>query len=698
MKKFSGSISIYFVFAIVLIISVILSVTEIARINCQKLYLQIATDSALDSMASLYHRKLYKYYNLYGVEYRTLDMLETEYLEYMYPYFISEERYINNWYIANIDQDNIKMTIKTLSDDYYLEKEIINYEKYKLAGKAIKFLGKEIFIKDEDDNKKLFEEADTLFKEVEKSNLYGEIYERYFDFTDDIKALENYARKIQDFVDKINLTLNRIKTMSTGGSKSNAEAALSKFEELDSRVSNLYGNLVAFRDKMKDFRQLVTENYQKYQHDKASDYYEFNDEIIEFVESEFEHFISFVDEDSDMNKAVEVGFENCTWLSRMAGEDYREIRKYVSELSYLEAELRYEKSMKGKDRDTEKIRALQEEIKDLLKEISDFLKDVKENYRDVRLDAIPIIVSSTNHSDKESILKKLIGFKNGLLINLILDSDVLSQISSEHINYLSFNIMSNSDAISLEKVLFGEYELDKFNYFNKDLNDEVTISGSKRYEVERLISGRTDDLASLKDVINQIFLIRIAMNVLHIYKSSEKRQAARKFTALLFSGFSPLMVEAMFLVMITAWGTAQAVIDMKKLMKNKRVKLMHDDDSWTVSVDSILSVAAGNITGINDEDDKGIALNYKDYLRILLFKTRQVDVNARMVSIIDRNIKDEQESFDFEKMVYSFYVENKFTCKHFFTNLVFVPAKSVELYDQYAVRTDGYRCFYDNGE
>ena len=90
--------------------------------------------------------------------------------------------------------------------------------------------------------------------------------------------------------------------------------------------------------------------------------------------------------------------------------------------------------------------------------------------------------------------------------------------------------------------------------------------------------------------------------------------------------------------------------------------------------------------------------HYKDYLRILLFKTRQVDVNARMVSIIDRNIKDEQESFDFEKMVYSFYVENKFTCKHFFTNLVFVPAKSVELYDQYAIRTDGYRCFYDNGK
>ena len=33
MKRYRGSVSIYFVFAIILIISVIMSVTEIARIN-----------------------------------------------------------------------------------------------------------------------------------------------------------------------------------------------------------------------------------------------------------------------------------------------------------------------------------------------------------------------------------------------------------------------------------------------------------------------------------------------------------------------------------------------------------------------------------------------------------------------------------------------------------------------------------------
>ena len=697
MKRYRGSISIYFVFAIVLIISVILSVTEIARINCQKLYLQIATDSALDSMASLYHRKLYKYYSLYGVEYRTLDMLETEYLEYMHPYFMNEDLPINNWYVADIDQDNINMEIKTLTDDYNLEKEIVNYEKFSLIGKTIKFLGKEIFF-NENDNSELIDEANNIFEEVEKSNLYSEIYDRYFNFAGDIKQLESYAKKISDYVDKVNVSINTIKAIGTSGSKSNAETVLKKFDELHSRINNLYNYLSSFKSKMASFRNTVNESYAKYNNDRATGRYKFNDEIIEFVESEFEHFLAFVDENSDMNKAVEEGFRNCKELTEIVNSDYEDIEEFVMEHEDLEEQLKEARRQKGDDYDSDEIKSLREDIKDLTKEISDFLKDLKESYKDVHMEQVRIIVSTTNHSDKEDLLNKLIGFKNGLLINLVLDTEVLSNISSESINYNSFNMMSKNNSVTIDKIIIGEYELDKFNYFNKELNEEVTPSGSKKYEVERLITGKKDDLSCIKDVVGQILLIRIAMNVLHIYKSAEKRRMARQFTAAIFSGFSPLMVEVMFLVMITAWGTAQSIVDLKKIMKNKRVKFMHDNNSWTVSVDSILKIAGGQIVDNDSDDDSGIAFNYKDYLRILLFKTKQSDVNARMASIIERNIKDEQESFDFEKMVYSFYVENKFACSHKFTNFVFVPAKDVVLYDKYAIKTNGYRCFYDNRE
>ena len=698
MKKYEGSISIYFVFAIILIISVVLSVTEIARINCQKLYLQIATDSALDSMASLYHRKLYKYYSLYGVEYRTKDLLETEYMEYMYPYFMSEDRFIKNWYIADFNQDNISMDIKTLTDETNLEKEIVNYIKLKLIGKAIRYFGKEIFINDENDGNKLLDEADSLFEEAEESNIYGEIHERYFDFSDDIKTLENYAKKIADYVDRVNLSLNRIKSMSTGGSKSNVGSTLPKFVELKDRIEKLYDNLSSFKNNMDDFRQVVNNSYARYQDDRASGNYEFNDEITEFIESEFEHFLSFVDEDSDMNKAVEEGFNNCSELVDVVDTDYAEIQNYYYEHEALEEQLRDARNQRGDDYDSDEVQSIREEIRELTSEVSDYLKEIKENYEDVVMDQIDILVSNSEHRENENLLKTLIGFKNGILMNLVIDSDIVSNISREQIGYLSFDIMSKNNSVTLDKVLIGEYELDKFFYYNKELNGEATSSGSKKYEVERLITGGNNDYDSLKNVINQILLIRIAMNVLHIYKSSEKRQLARQFTAVLFSGFSPLMVEAMFLLMITAWGIAQAIADLKKLMQNKRVKFMHDDNSWTMSVESILQVVGGHIADVDENDDVGFSLNYKDYLRLLLLKTRQSDINARMASIIDRNIKDEQASFDFEKMVYSFYVENRFKCRHFFTNFVFVPAKDVTLYDEYAIKTNGYRCFYDNRE
>ena len=697
MKKLSGSITIYFVFAILLIISVVLSVTEIARINCQKLYLQIATDASIDSMASLYHRKLYEYYNLYGVEYRTVDLLETEYLSYMYPFFRSEDAVLRNWYIANIDEENVDLKIRELVDETYLEKEILNYMDYKLIGKVVEFLGKEIFIEKKEDENKLVEEAESIFKEAEKSDLYNEIYERYFDFAGAIRTLEDYAKKISDYVNKVNLSLNGLKSMSTSGSKSNAETVSRKINELNDRINNLYNNLLSYKNKMNDFRNTVNESYLRYKNDVASGKYEFDDDIIAFIESEFQYFIDFVDEDSEMNKAVDLGFENCDNMSSIISEHNESINDYVSQHIDLENQLKEERNKRGDDRDTEEIAGIREEIKDLESEISDYLKDIKDTYKEMKMEQIDIEVSNGNKSSEESLLKKLTGFKNGVLLNLILDSDVISNISSDKINYNNFNIMSKNNSISIDKIILGEYEIDKFNYFNKELNGKKTNSGSTKYEVERLISGYSNDMDSIKDVVNKILLIRIAMNVLHIYKSAEKRQLARNFAMVLFSGISLLLAEAMFLLIITAWGTAQSIVDLQNLMKNNRVKFMHDNESWTVSVDSILDFARDRVVG-DERDDGGFALNYEDYLRILLATTRQSDINARMVSIIDRNIKDEQESFDFEKLVYSFYVENKFICKHFFTNFVFVPAKDISLYDQYAITTNAYRCFYDNKE
>lgn len=697
MNRCKGSVSIYFVFSITLIISVIMSVTEIARINCQRLYLQIATDAGLDSMASLYHRKLNEFYDLYGVEYRTNDELTTEYMEYIYPYFVDEERYIRNWYISNIDQDNISLSFKTLLDEENLENEILKYTRYKLVGNVISFLGKDIPIYCENDLDKLIDESNELFEEKEKSSVYSEVHERYFNFTEDIKKLEEYGRKIKTYVDKVNASINSLKTISTSGSKSNAETVSRKINELNSNISKLEDNLRSFKNKMNDFRQIVNDSYNLYERDLMSGRYEFNDEIIEFIESEFEHFLSFLDEESDMNKAIERGFEDSRVLSDMSIEHKRSMDYYVSEFVRIENELRAERRKKGSERDPDAIKALNEEKKTLQLDLLDELKEIKDTYKDTVLEQIQIITYSIHDTENESLINKIIGMKDGVLINLVISRNKLDGISDDKESYKQLNIMSKNNTISVDKLILGEYELDKFNYYNKELLNENTKSGSEKLEVERLIAGKESDLENIKEIINKIMLIRIAMNVLHIYKDARKRQAVRQFAITLFSGFSPLMVEAMFLVLITAWGISQSIVDVKRLMKNERVKFMHDDESWTMSIENILSVARENISvEESNGDDGGFSLNYKDYLRILLASTNQSTIDERMGRIIEHNLKSTQENFDIEKLIYSFNVENKFNCKHFFTNFVFVEANDVRLYNEYLINCSGYRCFYDD--
>ena len=133
------------------------------------------------------------------------------------------------------------------------------------------------------------------------------------------------------------------------------------------------------------------------------------------------------------------------------------------------------------------------------------------------------------------------------------------------------------------------------------------------------------------------------------------------------------------------------------ILNNKRVNFMHNNESWTVSIENILSIATNNsFTEEDGDNDRGLAMNYKDYLRLLLMLTDQSDIDARMVSIINKNLKDEQSSFDFEKLIFSFSVVNRFVCRHYFTNFVFVEANDTRLYNEYSITCDAYRCCYDN--
>ena len=691
--KFKGSISLYFALTITIIFSVVLSVTELAKIHAEKLYLQIATDSALDSMLSLYHRKLYDYYNLYGVEYLDVNSLETEYLSYMKPYLSSSNERVNSFYKARINEDGIYLKIDNLISNYYLEKEIKNYMNIALVGKVIDFLGNKVDINSEFDFNKLTESAKEIYNDTKKSSLYSEINERYFDFKDDIKTLENHGKKVPEYINFVNNKMLTLRVVSTSGSVANIYSVANDFKSVNSTVENLINSLISYQNSMNDFRKVVNDSKDRFERDKEEKYFDINSEVSEFVESEFETFLSFVDEESELNKKVVLKIEESQLFKSIINEYSTTLEYFRKEMCEIEEEISKEKRKKKEDRDNDYIRDLNDELKDIAKDASDYLKDIKDELKDLRIEEFVLVEKTGNHSSEETKLNKIIDFKNGLLLDMVLDKERINSISDKAITLKNINVLTNVSQISVDKIILTEYELDKFNYFNRDKFDEPVKSNSTSFEIERLINGNSSDKNNLKSTISKILLIRIAMNVLSIYTNSSRRQAARAFTYTIFGGFSRILAEAMFLLVLTAWGTAQSIADIRKLLTGKKVKFIHTNDSWTIDLQNLFNITNFD-SNIEYEDDKFPALSYKDYLRILLFITNQSDINSRMVALIDKNIKNVEGSFDIEKILYMYEVENTFVCKHFFTNFIFMRAKNVVLDKEYTIKTKGYRCYY----
>ena len=695
MKKLNGSISIYFTFAIVLIISVIMSVTELARINCQKLYLQIATDAGLDSMASLYHIDLYNYYGIYGVEYKTKELLEKEFLSYIDPYFKDGNTYLKNWYVAKIDEDHIDLDYKTLVEKDLLDKDAVNFMKLKMIGKTIDFLGKKVKIKEESDIDSVTDEVKSIFDEVKKGNTYGEVYNRYFSFDKEIREVEDYARKISDYIDKANIKINNVKASSTSGTLSNGKSLLAKINALIDNITNLENALNNYIRKLDVLKEKISLSERRYISDKNSSTCSFDENVCNFIETEFDRFYSYVDDSSEIVDEIEEILRYCDMMKDVVLKDKEEIQTVVDILKGIEDDIKEESRLRGEERDNDLIDSLKDERDAVEEEFSDYIENFLDNYNNYKFEKMNIIVSSSAHTNEVNLIDKLIGFKDGVILNFVLDNSEIDKLSRVEMPIRKFNILSSVDKASVEKIILGEYGLDRFNYFRKSESGEITKSGSNNFEVERLIAEKNSDYDNLKSVVDKILLLRIGFNLFYIYTHSEKREEVRAFTNALFSGFSPLLAEAMFILVLTAWGTAQALADVKKLLGGHKVNLLHTESSWTVSLSNLLDIARNGIESSDDKDDEGMALSYKDYLRILLIGESQSDIDNRMAGIIESNLRILQNNFDFDRLIYSFDVNNDFICRHFFTNFVFVPAKDVILSDEYKISINAHRSFYE---
>lgn len=686
MKKVESSITVFLCFVITMIISLVLSLTEISRMKASRYYMQVISNSAVDSMLSLYHRKLWDFYRIYGVEYLDDEQIKNEYYDYIKMNLKDNDNYIDNWFVMSIDKDNVDLKYDKIVDGSNLEKNIKNYMQFAIIGKVINFFGEEMTIESEIDIMKISEKFEEM-KETFSNNIsYKEVEKRYFNYSKDIKKIEDNSRKIKKQTAEINKKFQDLNNMKTSGTIENGNSVANKLNSIKITLDKLVDNLNKYIELMEEFSLKVKSKKMLFDDDIKSGNYVYDEKTIDFINNEFEYFLNYVNQGSEINQSIEKVKKEIDIVKNSIYMYNSLINDVLEDIKSLNAEKR--EAQREKEKDVEYINYLKEEIKTLESDLRELLKDIKTELTGIEISE-PILNLSEEHSDEdEKIIDKIIGIGEDGLLSLAIDKEKLKTISDKNETVKKYDLESENNL--LQKLLFSEYELEFFNYYDKKETGEITRSGSNSFEVEYLISGKESDKKNISSVILKILLIREAMNMTHLLTSEKKIRQARNFTNATFFYLSKIAREAIFLLTLTAWGMAQSVSDIKNIMSGKRVNFMHTEESWDFGIDDILKFGRDNKLYEKNEKDNLFSLNYKDYLRLLLFLTNQKDVNSKMCDLIEKNIKNEQESFSMARNLVSFSSTNKFSGKYMLINMIFMKPKNANEMIDYEYTTKSY--------
>lgn len=195
------------------------------------------------------------------------------------------------------------------------------------------------------------------------------------------------------------------------------------------------------------------------------------------------------------------------------------------------------------------------------------------------------------------------------------------------------NLLPEEDSGWMElvnRIIFSEYLFRYFYHYGKENPDNVLD-----YELEYLICGDDTDWYNLVGMMDRIYLIRQAANLLYILTDTEKKEAAKGIaevasTATLVPEFEKLYEMAIIL----SWVSAESVADIRAIFRGGKVPLLKSKDTWVTSLTGML---AGLFDNGHAENESG--LDYADYTRILLVLSCGDGQIMRAMNLIEANMR-----------------------------------------------------------
>lgn len=191
------------------------------------------------------------------------------------------------------------------------------------------------------------------------------------------------------------------------------------------------------------------------------------------------------------------------------------------------------------------------------------------------------------------------------------------------------------------------------NIYLTEYMDCYTDHGN--YDLEYILGKKNSDKENLKSVVSQLVYLRQAMNLMYLLSDGVRKQQARAVAAsMLAVTGNAALIQAMTMILLTAWAYAEAVSDVRSLVDGGKVEFMKTSGSWNLSLEQAADFR--NWSKISDSTGKK-GMNYKEYLRILLFfHSRNMNM-FRGLDMIQWNICRNDPGFRISGCIYSLSVD-----------------------------------------
>ena len=640
-KNYSASITVFLSLSFVLIAALILTITESARTIAQKYYMQTALNSAMESLFSEFHRPLWENYRIYALEFRDDNLLKEELQSFIKPY--SDAR---NLFPAKIEKDGFSFTGRgLLSESHYFEEEILEYMPALLAKDCIEFLGEK---KSGADIPSILEEASKKEKEADSIQ---RLQEKYALNHYDVEYLEDCINDIDRFCKKTE-TLKHYALYSL--QTHDASLFFSYSSSLKATLNSLKNTVNSYDARADLLKSKVEALWNDFSAEKEN----LEEDGIAAIETQLKSYDNYLDDGGRVRQKIDGFPAQCENLDSAIEGIEENVRRFQE---YIEEERERRRKRKKEEEDYDEDNGLQAEI-------DNFYNDTISTWQALTMPVYGEAVTQINKKNKR-ILESIHDIGKKKLLELLLPSGKECPSTEESFSSALFSTESAANPIQVG--LLGEYSLRFFHSYHKEESAHTTpYSNAKGLEVEYLLHGKKSDYENLSAQVTSLLAFRESMNFIHIMSDPEKLEAVEEFvTSFLAITANPVVIAVFSAFVIGIWAFAQSLLDVKELLNDERVPLMHSLESWSLSLNHLLDF----LSYLSGEEipRENIGLSYEDYLRISLFTKgllSQAKINDSMLYCMEKDIqtsiRDKEPSFRMDKCLYYLSTDAEIFSRH----------------------------------